>query len=191
MLVPINPRHRNPHRPSRQPAGSTSSRVSLTRVASRVSRLWSSPQIPPLDFGEETFWPTGQFISTEPPPTPGGSSVHSRQSLYTMQTSIASGVSRSTSGSQRSAIEYQRRERSSSLSGLTASSPLSPLDVALTTRVSVWRTSGRFGVITTATMEGLIHYLLLKSAGGRFMFLMLFLTLYAYKLILRGRQEGT
>ena len=166
VLVPIvNPRHGYPQCPSRQPARPASSRYSLTSVVKTVSRLWSPPQIPPLDFDEETFWPPGQFISPEPLLTPGGSSVHS-ESLHDVQMSIDSGVGQSTRGSQCSITGYQPTARSSILSGLTTPGPLSPLDVALTTRVSIWKTSGRqAGVIKTATMEGLIHYLLLKSLG--------------------------
>ena len=159
MLIPMNPRHGHLHRLSRQSTRSTSSRLSLASVTSMVSRLRSPPQIPPPDFNnEETFWSTGQFISTEPSPTPGGSSFHSGQSLYVdaEQMSMVSGTGRSTHGSQHST------RGSSILSVLTASRPRSPLGVALTTRVSVWKTSGRPRIVTTATMEGLIHYFLLK-----------------------------
>jgi hypothetical protein len=147
----------------------------------------SPPQIPPLDF-EETFWP-GPFIFTEPLPAPSSSSVHSGQSLYNGRVSIDSGVGQSTLGSQRILVGYQQSEQSSIQSGLTAPRPLSPLDVALTTRVSIYKTSRQqAGVITTATMEGLIHYLLLKSAGERFILSTLS---YTYKLDFRERQEGT
>jgi hypothetical protein len=169
LAVPINAPHRNSRRSSRQPARPTSSsRSSLTSVArTRLRRLWSPPQILPPDLGEETFWlpGSGQFY-TEPLPTPGSSSVRPGQSPNDRQISINSGVGQSTHGSQYSIVRYQQTERRRSSILSESSAPRSPLEVALTTRLGVWKISPQQpGVITTATMEGLIQYLLLKCAG--------------------------
>jgi hypothetical protein len=95
----------------------------------------------------------------------------SSSEYHSPRNSVVSGDSVYTSASQHSAVRQTgrlRSERSYLLNSFGASGPLSPLKVALTTRVSTWTSGGQPPVITGATMEGLIHYLLLKRDGERY-----------------------
>jgi hypothetical protein len=108
---------------------------------------------------------TGQFVSVEP-----SSPLSDRSTVYSTGTSIASGSTARSSLFPYSSdlkLERQRSDRSSILHSLYPSEPLSPLKVALTTRISVWKTRGPGGLLTKATMEGLIDYLLQRPAGER------------------------
>ena len=91
-------------------------------------------------------------------------SFRSQQTSFTIPTSITSGLPHMPT-LQRG---HQGTQQSSALNTFTASGS-SPLEVALTTRMSgyIWKSGVQPRVISNATMEGLIHYLLLKSAGER------------------------
>jgi hypothetical protein len=168
----------------------TTSRLTLTSMMGRwrpSTVSLSCPQIPPLEFeGEDTVWHTGQFISVEPSsPSFGRSSLRPRYtsgtpSAHSRRTSIASRRSSFSRGSVTLRLERQQSGRSSILHMPNTSGPLSPLQIALTTRASVWKIGGQPRVITKATMEGLIHYMLLNPASERFTRLQL---IFTYKLI--------
>ena len=165
----VIPRGKPPRRSVSSPYSLPPASTSRHTLKSLVGRLRSAtvpsscPQLPPLDLGEEdTIWHPGQFIAVEP------SSPVSEESERASTTSQTSYFSYS---SERSFASRRLQRRPTDLSSILISpdpiGPLSPLKVALTTRANVWKTTGQPRVITKATMEGLIHYLLLKSAGER------------------------
>jgi hypothetical protein len=167
VIFSAGPSRKNPRNLYRQPPARTSSLLTLSNLvpswrSSSVSL--SCPQIPPLDFGEEiVVWQTDQFTPVEPSPPQSD-----RSSLYSQRTSVISRRSTFTRGSQRSVasrLGRQQTRRSSILNVSHEPGPLSPLQVALTTYQAVHTTSGQPRIIKKATMEGLIQYLLQKSAG--------------------------
>ena len=152
-------------RPWNQSSSRRSSRFTLRNLFGHRGSSTSAPQLPPLNFGgeEDTFWPTSQIISPEP-----SSPVSEQSSLYSPRRSVVSRDSVYTSVSQGSAALRAPRPRSqwsSLLSAVGSFEPPSPPGVALTTRVSMWKSAGQPRVITKTTIEGLIHYLSQTSDG--------------------------
>jgi hypothetical protein len=180
VIAPARPLHGNVRGVYKQPPTRTSSRSTLTSLvrgwrSSSVSL--SCPQIPPLDLGDEdTVWhSTAQFTSMQPSTSSDGSSRSSGLAsiISTRRSSISTRRGPQSSVSTR--LEHQQIERSPLLYIRYESAPPSPLNFALTTRAIVWKSGGQPRIITKATMEGLIHYLMLKPAGMRSMLLQVIL----------------
>jgi hypothetical protein len=172
LPIDVNARERPTVGSSRGPHRQSSTRrSSLISVPNLIGRRRSSTasstssQIPSPVIGDEsTFWQNSHVLCTEPFQVSGGS-VRSRPE------SVSSGVSTSTHPSQRSEAQRSIHRQSAQYSisnTFNTGGPSSPLNVALTTRLSVWKGGGKPAVITKATLEGLIDYLLRNPAGERY-----------------------
>jgi hypothetical protein len=96
-------------------------------------------------------------------------SFRSERTSFTVPTSFISELpDHRIPGIPTQLLERQAALHSSALD-IFAASGTSPLDIALTTRMSgyIWKSGVQPRVIANATLEGLIHYLLLKSAGEK------------------------
>lgn len=114
----------------------------------------SCPQIPPLNFEDETtVYFRSHTLTVEPsvPPSPRSSVFSGHNSTW------------SYNGAFLGHTPLTSQTFTASISD--ASGTLSPLEVALHTRESMWLSGGNPRVIRKATMEGLVQYLLLNPAG--------------------------